>query len=74
VRADVDVESEALGQRVLLHGSDDELRALDADAVALGLHALAMRALEDGLDDVARRLVQKQLAAGLVRVSVVRGP
>ena len=56
----------------LLHGTDDEIRALGEDACARAIQKLTARALEPGLDDVGRRIVQKQLAVSLLRYSVSR--
>lgn len=73
VRGDGEEAQEDAAMTALLHGDDDAVRALDHDACVMGLHRLTMRALEDGLDDVALRIVQKQLAVALLRASVVRG-
>lgn len=69
VRANVE-ESRAIA--TLLQDSDDELYALEDDACVGALKQLTTRALQQGLDDVALRIVQRQLATALLRFSVVR--
>ena len=54
---------------VLLHGSDDDIHKLSNDNVCNAIFALSYRAVQTGLDIVARRIVQKQLATALLRVS-----
>ena len=72
VRAISEDESETRAMHQLLNGSDEDIRALDEEACALALHRITVRSLEPGLDDVARRIVQKQLATALLRYSIVR--
>ena len=72
VRADGEEAEEVGAIAALLQGDDDDVRALTDTACTMALHHLTMRSLEAGLDDVARRIVQKQLACALLRVSVVR--
>lgn len=57
---------------VVLHRSDEELRALDPARIDAVVRRLASRALTPDLDDITKRIVQKQLAAVLLRCSVVR--
>jgi hypothetical protein len=73
VRATVEDELETRAMHTLLNGSDDDIvNNLDDDACTMAIHRLTIRALEHGLDDVARRIVQKQLATALLRHSVCR--
>jgi hypothetical protein len=72
VRADGEEAEEVSAIAALLQGDDDAVRALDDAACTMALYHLTMRSLEAGLDDVGRRIVQKQLACALLRVSVVR--
>ena len=72
VREDVEEKTESRAMAVLLQGSDDELEALSAGACVGALKQLTMRALQPGLDDVALRIVQRQLATALLRYSVVK--
>lgn len=72
VRAIAEDESETRAMHTLLHGSDDEILPMDEEACALAIHRLTVRSLEPGLDDVAKRIVQKQLAMALLRYSVVK--
>lgn len=73
IRATVDDEVETRTMHILLNGSDDEiLNNTDDEACTIAIHRLTLRALEPGLDDVARRIVQKQLATALLRFSVCR--
>ena len=72
VRALADDEGETRATHELLNGSDDDIRSLDENKCILALRRLTIRALEPGLDEVARRIVQKQLATGLLRYSIVR--
>jgi len=72
VRSIVDAESEARAIDCLLRGSDDAILALAPDACFSAIHRLTIRSLNAGLDDVAKRIVQKQLATTLIRYSVVK--
>lgn len=58
--------------RALVGGDDDDVCGLEAGSVASALRALAVRAVDTDLDDVARRIAQKQLATGLLRCAVNR--
>lgn len=72
VRARVEEEEEADAMHSLLKGSDDEVAALTTEACSRAVHALATRAIDEGLDETTRRLVQRQLATALLRSAVVR--
>lgn len=72
VRAISEDECETRAMHQLLNGSDEDIRALDEEACALALRRITVRSLEPGLDEVARRIVQKQLATALLRFSIVR--
>lgn len=72
VRAISEDEGETRAMHQLLNGSDDDIRALAEEACVLALHRITVRSLEPGLDEVARRIVQKQLATALLRYSIVR--
>lgn len=67
-------EEETLAMHHLLHGSDDEVRTLTDHACRSAIRSLATRACSEGLDDTARRIVQKQLATALLRYSLVNQP
>ena len=73
VRGTADEEAETRAMHTLLNGSDDEIvNNLDDDACAIAIHRLTVRALEPGMDDVARKITQKQLATALLRYSLCR--
>lgn len=72
VRARVEEEEEAIAMNTLLKGTDDDVVALTTEACGRAVHAFATRAVDEGLDEVARRLVQRQLATALLRAAVVR--
>lgn len=72
VRAIVEDEDETRAMHTLLHDSDVLIQALSEESCILALHRLTMRSLEQGLDDVAKRICQKQLATALLRYSVAR--
>jgi len=68
----VDDECATHALQTLLNGSDDAIIGLDGDACMLAIRNLTLRSLAPGTDDVGKRLLQKQLAIALLRVSVVR--
>ena len=68
----VEDEDETRAMHTLLHDSDVLIQALSEESCILALHRLTMRSLEQGLDDVAKRISQKQLATALLRYSVAR--
>lgn len=72
VRAISEDEGETHALHELLNGADENIEKLDQEACVLALHRLTVRSLAQGLDDVARRIVQKQLATALLRFSIVR--
>lgn len=72
VRSVFDIESETHAIQCLLNGSDDAILALQTEACMFAIHRLTIRSLESGLDDVGKRILQKQLATALLRYSVVK--
>ena len=64
-------EDEKIARAVstLMHNTDEELKALEPHLVRDAISALALRAVGDGLDDVGRRICQRQLATALLRYS-----
>jgi hypothetical protein len=67
----VEEETTIRALHVLLNENDDAVAALTTDACERAIRALTLRSVEFGLDEVGRRLVQKQLATALLRFSVV---
>jgi len=67
----VEEETTTRALHVLLNENDDAVAALTTDACERAIRALTLRSVEFGLDEVGRRLVQKQLATALLRFSVV---
>lgn len=66
-------EEEELDQAVykLLHGSDADITSLSSQVVGNAVFKLVKRTTEAGLDDVALKITQKQLATSLIRYSCV---
>ena len=64
-------EDEDLARAVstILHNTDEELKALEPHLIRDSIAALSLRAVGDGLDDVGRRICQRQLATALLRYS-----
>jgi hypothetical protein len=56
----------------LLGGSDEDVAALTEAQCERAIWVLTQRALQNGLDATARRIVQKQLATALLRRAIVR--
>tara|TARA_B110000971_G_C19982368_1_gene487979 strand:+ start:271 stop:1137 length:867 start_codon:yes stop_codon:yes gene_type:complete len=56
----------------LLHGPDEDVRQLPKHAISNAVFALSVRTVQPDLDSVAKRIVQKQLATALLRVSCAR--
>ena len=65
-------EAETRALHVLLNERDEAVCSLSDDDCQCAIRSLTQRALEPGLDEVARRLVQKQLATALLRYSIAK--
>jgi hypothetical protein len=72
VRSIVEDEDETVAMHKLLNGSDADILSLSEDACVLAIHRFTLRSLQPGMDGVARRIAQKQLATSLLRYSLVR--
>lgn len=72
VRSIAEDEDETSAMHALLHGADAQIQELSEEACVIALHRFTVRSLERGLDDVARRITQKQLATALLRYSISR--
>jgi hypothetical protein len=68
----VEEETTTRALHTLLNENDDAVLQLTTDACEHAIRALTARCLELGLDEVGRRLVQKQLATALLRYSIVK--
>ena len=64
-------EEQATALHILLNETDDAVRTLTDTACRGAIRQLSQRACGDGLDETARRIVQKQLATALLRYSLV---
>ena len=64
-------EDEDLARAVstMLHNTDEELKALEPHLVRDAIAALSLRAVGDVLDDIGKRICQRQLATALLRYS-----
>lgn len=71
VRSVGEDEEVARAVSTLLHDTDEKLKALPLQLVRHAITALSLRAVGEDLDDVAKRITQKQLATALLRYSCV---
>ena len=69
VRSIGEDENIARAVSMLMHNTDEELKALEPHLVRDAIAALSLRAVGGGLDDVGRRICQRQLATALLRYS-----
>ena len=67
-----DGEDETYATHIFIHGTDAEINNLSESACSLAIHRLTTRSLKQGIDEVAKRIAQKQLATALLRYSIVR--
>lgn len=53
----------------LMHSTDNELKALEPHLARDAITALSLRAVGEGLDEIGKRICQRQLATALLRYS-----